>query len=236
MYPSNQPPSNLLNLIEIPSTTQLPLPHPSTHPGARQRSHNQRQRIPMRPKRRPLVPRYNRPRNTHNKTDKPGDQGMPHWAIRSKPSRNIAAHNAEDDPIRGSQHKRPITHRLPPRRKHADSMQHQVADERQHNTHHNPGNHSPNAPANTSGRTHSPSMNRRIHPPCHNSPLFHPLFEQPLLTPRVVLLQIAILQVDKRTFHPGSSQADTFLAIKGSASRSTSLRRLNTRLCATLHG
>src|SRR5260370_39406818 len=138
----------------------------------------------MRPERRPTIPRRNRPRNTHNKTNKASDQGMPHWAIRSKPSRDIAAHNTKDNPIRRGQHKRPIIHRLPPRTKHAHRMQHHVRDEGQHNPHHNPGNHSPNAPANTSRGAHNrlhgsqtpsslpqlttiPSMNLTNPPPLH---------------------------------------------------------------------
>ena len=108
----------------------------------------------MRPKRRPLVPRHNRPRNTHDKTDKASDQGMPHRPIRSKPRRNIAAQNTKDNPIRRSQHQRPIAHRLPPRRKHAHRMQHHIGDRCQNNAHHNPGNHSPNTPANASRRDH----------------------------------------------------------------------------------
>jgi hypothetical protein len=150
--PLDQPPPNLLNFVENPSPTQLSFAQPSTRPRARQRSHNQRQRIPMRPKRRPLVPRHNRPRNTHNKTDKASDQGMPHRPIRSKPRRNIAAQNTKDNPIRRSQHQRPIAHRLPPRRKHAHRMQHHIGDRCQNNAHYNPGNHSRNTPAR---RTHN---------------------------------------------------------------------------------
>jgi hypothetical protein len=139
----------------FPSPNQLSLPQPSTHPRARQRSHNQRQRIPMRPKRRPLVPRHNCPRNTHNKTDKAGDHGVSHRPIRSKPRCDIAADNTKHNPIRRSQHQRPIAHRLPPRRKHAHRMQHHIGDSRQNNAHHNPADHSANTPPKASRRAHN---------------------------------------------------------------------------------
>jgi hypothetical protein len=165
-----------------PSPPQLPLPHPSTHPRARKRRHNQHQRIPMRPKRRALVPRHNRPRNTHDKTDKAGNHGMPHWPIRSKSRRDIAAHNTKDNPIRRRQHQRPIAHRLPPRRKHAYRMQHHIGDSCQNNTHHNPGNHSPNASANASGRAHSPPRSQ-IPSSLRQLTTIHPLFCRSLSAP-----------------------------------------------------
>jgi hypothetical protein len=136
----------------FPSPSQLHLTKPPADPRTRQRDHNQRQRIPMRPKRRPLVPRNCSAGNTRKKTDDTNPHGMPHRPVRSKPRRNIAAHDGKHNAIRRRQHQRPIAQWLPQRRKHTHLMQHRVGDQRQDKDHDNSGDHGPNASTHTSRR------------------------------------------------------------------------------------
>ena len=126
------------------SSPQLHLTKPSPHPRTRQRNHNQRDRVPMRPKLRPAIPRNNRSSNTHDKSDKARHHRMPHRPVRSEPRRNITSRHPKHSAISRSQRQRPIAHRLSPRRKHTSLMQHNIGGESQRDSRHHPCNHSPN--------------------------------------------------------------------------------------------
>jgi hypothetical protein len=166
----------------LPSPTQLPFPHPSTHPGTRKSRHNQSQRIPVRPKRYPAIPRRSRTDDAHHETKNPWNHRVPHRPVRRQPRRHITTQNAKDDPIHRCQRQRTIARRLPRGRKDSHRIQDQIRHKSQRNRDHDPGNHSPNAPANASGRVHSPPRSQ-IPSSLRQLTTIHPLFRRSLSAP-----------------------------------------------------
>src|SRR6267143_365605 len=94
--------------------TDLPGAQPAAQPGARQRNHDERERIPPGTEFRPPVPRCDNARDTQDNTYDAEDQSVLHGPIGCEPRHDVTAYDAVDHAITDREQPQGRTHRLEP--------------------------------------------------------------------------------------------------------------------------
>src|SRR5258708_4522524 len=141
-------------LSAVSACAQLHLVQSAARPGLRHREHDERKRIPVRPERRPFVPRHGGAQNAHSKADDAAHEGVLHMPIGCEPRDDVAAQDAVDGAIARRKQEGSVetNHRRSPGRKNMDSVKHDVGHESDCDAHDHASEHCANAPAETARR------------------------------------------------------------------------------------